>query len=292
MSKTFNTIGLIGKYGDPGAADTIKQIRDHLSWHQLRVLLDEGTARNIPDHAMETADRDRLGAECNLVVVVGGDGTLLSAARSLSNHYVSVVGVNLGRLGFLVDVSPSETTDILDEILAGQYIEEMRLLLHAEIERDGEVIFSSEALNDVVIHKWGVARMLEFETWVNGRFVHTHRSDGLIVSTPTGSTAYALSGGGPILHPLLEAVVLVPICPHTLSNRPIVVEASSEIQVTVSHGGEAAAQLTCDGQIHHRVEVADVVRVRAHPNRLRLLHPASYDYFHILRNKLRWSEHP
>jgi NAD+ kinase len=255
------------------------------------VVLDEQTAQNITAHNMETANRSQIGQQCDLAVVVGGDGTLLNAARSLSHFDIPLVGVNLGRLGFLVDVSPNEMTERLDEILAGNYTEEERLLLQCRVERDDEILMEGDALNDVVIHKWEVARMIEFETYINGKFVHTHRSDGLIISTPTGSTAYALSGGGPVLHPALEALVLVPICPHTLTNRPIVIDANSKIEVLVSNREPTEGQLTCDGQLHHRVNTGDRICIETKERRLRLLHPPGYNYYEILRAKLHWSSH-
>jgi NAD+ kinase len=292
MPNNFHTIGLIGKYEDPSVAETLKAIHNHLHERHLNVLLDEATAANVPGHGMQTTSREQLGTTCDLAIVVGGDGTLLNAARTLSDFAVPVVGVNLGRLGFLVDVWPQEMLTRLDEILAGRYTEEDRLLLHATVERDGAAIMESAALNDVVIHKWQVARMIEFETFIDGVFVHTHRSDGMIVSTPTGSTAYALSGGGPILHPTLDAVVLVPVCPHTLTNRPIVVSANSTIDIVVGRNGQGEGQITCDGQINERVQSRDRIRIRPKEQRLRLLHPVGYEYFRILRTKLRWSENP
>jgi NAD+ kinase len=292
MSRTFNTIGLIGKYQDPGIADTLHAVHNYLRGRKLQVLLDADTAANMPGHGMATAPRAQIGERCDLAIVVGGDGTLLDAARSLSDFGIPLVGVNLGRLGFLADVSPADMVQQLDEILAGDSTEEERLLLHARVERDGEEIMAADALNDVVIHKWEVARMIEFETYVDGLFVHTSRSDGMIVSTPTGSTAYALSGGGPILHPSLDALVLVPICPHTLTSRPIVVSAGARIEVVVAPSLQGEGQVTCDGQINHRVEPGDRIVIEAKPRKLHLLHPRGYEYFRILRSKLRWSEQP
>jgi len=292
MASVFHSVGLIGKYEDPAVGATLRALGDHLRGRGLRVLLDQITAQQSGDLGLETASRDTLGTECDLAVVVGGDGTFLNAARCLSDHDIAVLGVNLGRLGFLVDVSPAEMLPRLDQILDGRYLQEERRLLHATVERAGATLMASDALNDVVVHKWQVARMIEFETWVDGVFVHRHRSDGIIVSTPTGSTAYALSGGGPILHPGLDAVVLVPICPHTLTNRPIVVSARSEIEVQVTDGSHGEGQITCDGQVNERVAVGDRVRIRAKDRTLRLLHPADHDYYRILRSKLRWSEHP
>ncbi|MCB1795673.1 MAG: NAD(+)/NADH kinase, partial [Candidatus Competibacteraceae bacterium] len=227
----FHTIGLIGKFGDPNVAGALNQIAAHLLQRQLRVLLDESSAQLIPDSGLEVASRAAIGEQCDLVVVMGGDGTMLNAARSLVDYDMPILGVNLGRLGFLADVSPSEIPHRLDGVLNGQFREARRLLLYAQVMRDGCMIGEADALNDVVIHKRDVARMIDVETFLDGRFLNTYRADGLIISTPTGSTAYALAGGGPIIYPGLEAVVLVPICPHTLTHRPIVVGADNVIEV-------------------------------------------------------------
>lgn len=291
MSNTFKTIGLIGKIGNLNVNKALKTIRNHLDKPGITLLLDEETAKGFPDHKMPTASREEVGKQSDLVVIIGGDGTFLNAARFLSDYDAPLVGINLGRLGFLVDISVQEMIAKLDEIMSGKFKEEHRQLLSARVERDGELMMQADALNDVVLHKWEVARMIEFKTSINGQHVHTHRSDGLIVCTPTGSTAYALSGGGPILHPALNAVALVPICPHALSNRPIVVDGDSKIEITVSQGKAGEAQLTCDGQIHHRMETGDRVLIQAKPRKLHLLHPIDYDYYQILRAKLHWGGH-
>jgi NAD+ kinase len=236
-------------------------------------------------------DRKNLADSCSLAIVVGGDGTLLNAARSLAESGIAVLGVNLGRLGFLVDVSPEDMTLQLDKILAGDFIEEERTLLHATVTRNDDLLSETSALNDVVVHKKDVARMIELDTWIDDVFLNTNRSDGLIISTPTGSTAYALSGGGPILHPKLDAITLVPICPHTLSNRPIVVHDESIIKIIV-HKGALEATVSCDGQISHSLEAGDHITIRKHRHSLRLLHPPGHDYFAVLREKLGWSEQP
>lgn len=204
----FHTIGLIGKFGDPNVAGALNQIAAHLLQRQLRVLLDESSAQLIPDSGLEVASRAAIGEQCDLVVVMGGDGTMLNAARSLVDYDMPILGVNLGRLGFLADVSPSEIPHRLDGVLNGQFREARRLLLYAQVMRDGCMVGEADALNDVVIHKRDVARMIDVETFLDGRFLNTYRADGLIISTPTGSTAYALAGGGPIIYPGLEAVVL------------------------------------------------------------------------------------
>ena len=292
MTNAFTTIGLIGKYADASVGDCLKSICAYLQDRGLRVILDEHTATLWPRSGLETGDYHLLGARCDLAIVIGGDGTLLNAARALADFGVPLLGVNLGRLGFLTDVSSDETSSRLGAILSGDYLSEERFLLHAGVVRAGRLLHEGDALNDVVIHKWETARMIECETHVNGRFVNTHRSDGVIVATPTGSTAYALSGGGPIVHPTLDAIVLVPICPHTLSNRPIVVSAASEIEIVLHPSHDGRAQMTCDGQVTQPLLPGDRVVVRKKERRIRLIHPRGYDYFDILRAKLRWGGHP
>lgn len=292
MTKQFKQIGLIAKYGDPGVADTLGMIAHDLDQRGVKVLLDESAASYFTAPPHPVLERAQLTRCCDLAVVVGGDGTLLHAARSLAEAEVPVLGVNLGRLGFLVDVSPDETHERLDEILAGQYEEERRSLLHARVLRGDQCVSESDALNDVVVHKWDIARMIELETAIDGRFLNRQRADGLIVSTPTGSTAYALSGGGPILHPTLQALVLVPICPHTLSNRPIVIDDRSMIDISVHGDDTTKAQITCDGQINFGLVSGDHVVIRRKDHDLHLIHPPGHDHFDIMRRKLRWAEQP
>ncbi len=292
MPHVFNTIGLIGKYGDSGVAATLDQIADFLKRAGLRVMLDEATAELVSARGLEVATRRALGRQADLAIVVGGDGTLLNAARSLVDFQVPIVGVNLGRLGFLTDVSPDEIPAGLGEILAGRYREEERSLLHAEIRRGERTVSEADALNDVVVHKRDVARMIELDTFLDGQLLNAYRADGLIVSTPTGSTAYALSCGGPILHPALAAVVVVPVCPHTLTHRPIVLDADAELEIIVRGTPATHVQVTCDGQTSLAIEPGDRILVRRKARRLRLLHPTSHDYFELLRAKLRWGVPP
>ncbi len=292
MPYTFNTIGLIGKFGDPSVADTLAQIANYLRRLNLRVLVDEASAKFIPSNDLEVATRYAIGQECDLAIAMGGDGTLLNAARSLVDFQVPILGVNLGRLGFLADVSPAEIPVSLEEVLSGRFREEERSLLHAEIVRDGRIISQTDALNDVVAHKRDVARMIEVNTFLDGRFLNAYRADGLIISTPTGSTAYALSGGGPIIHPTLEAVVIVPICPHTLTHRPIVVTADSVIEVLLNASNTTQTQVTCDGQISLAIEPGDHIVIRKKSPKLRLIHPINHDYFELLRAKLGWGASP
>lgn len=290
MGQQFNTIGLIGKFGDPSVGDTVLAVSQFLVEQGRQVLLDEDTAKNVPNHKLETANRQELGERCDLVIIVGGDGTLLNAVRSLTQYDIPLLGINLGHLGFLVDISPDDMLACLTQILKGEYQEEQRLLLHTTIYHEGELVSSSDAFNDVVIHKWEVARMIEIETYINGHLLTTMRADGLIVSTPTGSTAYALSGGGPILQPDINAIVIVPICPHTMSYRPIVVDGDSKIEVVVTPHLHAHAQVTCDGQINLGVVSGDKVVIQKNKHGVRLIHPPQHDHYDILRAKLHWGE--
>jgi NAD+ kinase len=225
---------------------------------------------------------------------VGGDGTLLGAARSLAERRVPLVGINLGRLGFLADVSPEQIEGCLDRILDGAYAEEARCMLRAHLDPaagDAEPM-PLLALNDVVIHKWNTARMIEFETYIDGVFVSAQRSDGIIIATPTGSTAYALSGGGPLLHPALDVIVLVSISPHTLSNRPLVVPGDSRIEIRVCGFDQGHIHVTCDGQTNFQPQPSARILVQKSPIRVRLLHPEGHDHYAILRAKLGWGGHP
>ena len=283
----FQSIGLIAKTDDDGQVRaTLRVIHRFLLDRGLDVSLDRSTDEFLEIDA--TVPRREIAEHCDLAIVVGGDGTLLTAARSLADSGVPIVGVNLGRLGFLVDVSPDTMTERLEEILSGQYTEEQLFLVETEIIRDDTVVQTASALNDVVLRIKNVVRMIEFETWIDGNFVNIQRADGMVVSTPTGSTAYALSGGGPILHPSLEAMLVLPICPHTLSSRPIVVDSGSDIEIRIRENISETGQVVSDGQNNIDVAAGDRVRVRRKDRKIRLLHPADYDYFSILREKLHW----
>ncbi|HEB98202.1 MAG TPA: NAD(+) kinase [Thiotrichales bacterium] len=291
MSDGFGKIGIIGKYRDPGVGPALEALVDHLRARHREVLLDPSAAEALPADTAPVLERAQLAAAVDLAVVVGGDGTLLNAARSLAESRVPLVGINLGRLGFLADVSPDRMAEQLDPILDGDFLEEDRTLLHARVLRNGQSVSESDALNDVVVHKWDIARMIELEVHVDGHLLNTQRSDGLIVSTPTGSTAYALSGGGPILHPTLKAIELVPICPHSLNNRPFVVGEDAEIEIRLCNGAYTQAQITCDGQVNFGLLPGDLVQIRRKAHPLRLIHPPGYDYYDILRTKFGWGAH-
>jgi NAD+ kinase len=291
MSNAFSTIGLIGKYADPTVRETLLHVSRVLQEQGITVLLDEHTAEVLEGHGLNIATRHEIGTRCDLAITVGGDGTLLNAARSLVNYEVPLLGINLGRLGFLVDIPPHGIEKHLKAILQGNYQDENRILLSAQVCHEGELLSESDAFNDVVLHKWEVARMIETETYIDGNLLNSMRSDGLIISTPTGSTAYALSAGGPILQPSLDAMVLVPICPHTMSYRPIVIDGDSKIEIMVTDRPHAHAQVTCDGQINLGVVSGDKVIIKRHEQKVRLIHPVDHDYSEILRAKLHWGEH-
>ncbi len=287
----FNTIGIITKPEVESARQTLQSLCDFLKNKNCNVILDEQTPDIINNCDFKKASRKTIGKQCDLAIVIGGDGTILNAVRSLAHAHVPLLGINVGRLGFLADISPEKLETSLNEILNGSYREEQRFLLEMQVFRDNKLIFEGDAFNDVVVHIRDVARMIEFETRINDEFVNHQRADGIVVSTPTGSTAYALSSGGPILHATLDAITLVPISPHTLSSRPLVVHADSQINILICNTKEGIAQATCDGHLSTDVLVGDHIKVKRKQDKITLLHPKQYSYFEILRAKLHWSEH-
>ncbi len=288
MNQQFKTIGLIGRPDTPALADHIKSLMHYLATRDVALLLEKSTAAQTGIGVATALELKQLCGQVDLVVVMGGDGTMLSAARTVAPFNVPMVGINLGRLGFLTDIPITETQNMLGGILDGDYTSEKRLLLNAEILRAGKQVFSTVALNDVVISRGAMGSMIEFEVFVDDLFVYNLRSDGVIVATPTGSTAYALSAGGPILHPHLSAFTLVPISPHTLSNRPIVLSSDAEVTVKLIRG--ANARVNFDVQSFFDIQAGDEVFVKANDNPIRLIHPKGYSYYAMLREKLHWSE--
>ncbi len=287
----FNTIGIITKPQAESARETLQTLFDFLSNKNCTVILDQKIPDTINTHNHKKLNREEIGNLCDLVIVVGGDGTILNAVRSLAHADVPLLGINVGRLGFLADISPEDLEGSLNDILNGLHHEEQRILLEMQVYRDNQLIFEADAFNDVVVHIRDVARMIEFETHINNEFVNHQRADGIVVSTPTGSTAYALSAGGPILHATLDAITLVPISPHTLSSRPLVVNDNSQIDILICNTKEGIAQATCDGHLSTDVHVGDHIKVRRKAKKITLLHPEKHNYFEILRAKLHWSEH-
>jgi NAD+ kinase len=292
MAARFSNIGIIGKPGDTRVKATVTALARYLEARSISVQVERQTHALLDSGRCAACGMDELRNRCELIIVVGGDGTLLGAARALADGGPPLLGVNLGRLGFLVDISPDDMLETLERILGGEYEEENRFLLQARIGPTPQHTEAVPAFNDVVLHKWNTPRMVEFETHIDGRFVNVQRSDGLIVSTPTGSTAYALSGGGPLLDPSLNALLLVPICPHTLSNRPIVVSGDSRVEIRIRDEDHAHARVSCDGQADRPIGPGDRLFIERHPNKVRLLHPRGHDQFKILRAKLGWSGHP
>ncbi|WP_447528368.1 NAD(+) kinase [Vreelandella sp. TE19] len=287
--RPFKTIGLIGRLGSDKVIDSLTRLVEYLTGHDYHVLVEDRTATMIPYHGQPETSRRMLGELCDLVIVVGGDGSLLGAARTLCQSGTLILGVNRGRLGFLTDISPDELETRVGEVLAGEFEVEPRFLLDAVLYRDGVAVGHGDALNEVVVHPGKAVRMIEFELFVDGQFVYSQRSDGLIVATPTGSTAYALSGGGPIMHPKLDVITLVPMFPHTLSSRPIVIDAASEIRIHIGETNHSYPHVSCDGQTRAVAKAGDVLVITRKPARVQLVHPLGHNYYDILRSKLGWS---
>lgn len=289
MHAPFKTVGLMGRNRQEGIAPVLRELLALLEARDLEILVEEPLGELLPDLSPRLANREEIGQEADLAIVVGGDGSLLSAARTLSKYEIAVVGVNRGRLGFLTDISPDEISEQVPKVLDGEYERDSRFLLQAEVRRDGAEVGQALALNDVVVNSGTSAQMIELELSINDTFVYRQRADGLIVSTPTGSTAYSLSGGGPIMHPTLDAVVLVPMYPHALSSRPIVVDGSSEIRIDVLERNRIHPPVTCDGQVNMTARPGDSVHITKSAQRLTLLHPVGHSFYASCRDKLRWS---
>ena len=283
----FGTVALLGRQGDPSVAKTAAALYHFLRGCGVSVPSAEAMHPGslVAPTALASLEPSILG-DIDLAIVIGGDGSLLHSARELADHGIPVLGVNLGRLGFLVDVSPSVAEQSIAEVLEGRYTLEERFLLSVRRVRDDSVLDSDAALNDVVLKSGESAQMLEFDLLVDDEHVHSQHADGLIIATPTGSTAYALSGGGPIMHPGLNAVVLVPMFPHTLSNRPLVIGGDSEVTINLS--AAAAAVLNCDGHRSMRLDGGDRIAIRKHDRQLTLVHPLQHNFYAACRDKLGW----
>jgi NAD+ kinase len=288
--KPIRTIGLFGKYGSKDVGGIIERLCSFARDRGLAVLLEDATAEFMAEACAESRPLASIGREIDLAMVVGGDGTMLHVARHLAPFGVPLIGVNLGRLGFLTDISTEQMYEELTRVLDGDFKTEERILLEAEVVRDDKVLHSANALNDVILNKGQLARLIEFETWVDGEYVNSTRADGIIVATPTGSTAYALSAGGPILHPTLPAIVIVPICPHTLSDRPLAVGSDSHIEIVLTSSAQQSAHVTLDGQTNFSVHDHDRVRVRRAAQPAILIHPTRRNHYEVLRAKLGWGE--
>lgn len=289
MKRTFQTIALIGKPRNPDALQTHKGLYDWLFNQGYDVLVDHRLAGELDVPATALCDLLTIGDKADLAIVVGGDGNMLGAARVLSRFDIAVIGVNRGNLGFLTDLDPDAFDSELEQVLAGEFITEHRFLLEAEVHRHGQIKSRNAALNEAVLHPDKIAHMIEFEVYIDDNFAFSQRSDGLIISTPTGSTAYSLSGGGPILSPSLNALSLVPMFPHTLSCRPLVVDGNRRIKLLVSPTNGSTLEVSCDGQVSLPVSPGDEVLIYQSPDQLKLIHPKNYSYYNVLRGKLGWS---
>jgi len=292
MPTPFQRIGIIGKCGDPGIAATLNELFRYLKTRGHDIVVDSQSAELLENADIKGVHIERLPEFCDLIIAVGGDGTFLAAARAAADFETPLLGVNLGRLGFLVDISPEQLSSRLDKILAGEFKTEQRQLLSTHIIRDHEIIHQQTAVNEVVVHRWVTPSMIEIVTSIDGVYLNTQRSDGLIVATPTGSTAYSLSAGGPILHPALNALVLVPLNPHTLSNRPIVIDDNVVIEIRFSQTKQINALVTCDHMEIPDVRINDKIVIKKSAKPIKILHPADHDFFHTLRSKLNWSGYP
>jgi NAD+ kinase len=287
-AQPFQTIAIIGNTRDARVVETLQVLAAHLCNRGRHVLVDEATSVDYRGVSVERLPESQLCTTAQLLVAVGGDGSMLHAARLAAPIGIPVLGINRGRLGFLADIGPAELKTRVDEILAGHYVSDQRAMLQATLISPGVPDRQCRGLNDVVLQKWQTGRILDFETYIDGRYVNTHGGDGLVIATATGSTAYALSCGGPILYPGLDAVVLAPICPHTLSDRPIVVRSSSLIEVRLLDRPDANAQVTCDGASLGALSQGDRLIVQPAAAHVTLLHPSDHDYYRTLRSKLRW----
>jgi NAD+ kinase len=285
MSKAFQTVAVLGLYSDSRVAGPMAKLTEYLTKAGIDVVTLPDAAATLETRAVQEAD---IAAEVDLIIAVGGDGTMLHAAALTGSGKVPLLGVNRGRLGFLADISPAEMLENLEQILEGNYSRETRLLLEAKITAADGSQRLAVAVNDIVLQRRETGRMIDVETRIADRYVNTHAGDGLIVATPTGSTAYALSCGGPIIEPRLDAVVIVPICPHTLGDRPIVIPASLDIEVKLLPRHDTKAEVSVDGHSLGELDPDDRLLISESANRITLIHPPGYDYYGILRSKLHW----
>lgn len=288
MKFPFKNVALIGKYKAPEIAEPLLRLAAFLTSRGLNVVLDSLTAEHLKASPYPAMKLDEMACAMDLAIVIGGDGTMLNIARTLSPCHVPLVGVNMGRLGFLTDLTLENMQESIAAMLDGKFVTEQRLLLSAQVMRNDVEVFSGLAFNEVVVHRSSISSMIEFEVRIDGEYLYNQRADGLIVSTPTGSTAYAMSAGGPILHPSLDVLELVPVCPHTLSNRPIVVKSSSVLEILTHRTGDIRVRF--DSHSSYDLQLQDKIVVTRHPDPACLLHPVGHSYYHTLREKLLWNQ--
>ncbi len=288
MSKQFSTVSVMGNHKDQQALDSVRLLLQHLNAQSLQVAVSDLLPTDALPYNTRQLPDELLLNDADLLVAIGGDGTMLYAARHAAEHGVPLLGINRGRLGFLADVSPEQMQESFDRVLAGQFRSEQRMLLRAEILSDNKVKSNGLAMNDVVLKNRETGRMLEYQTVVDGQYVNTHGGDGFIAATPTGSTAYALSCGGPIIEPSMDAIVLAPICPHTLSDRPIVISSQTTIEVMLTQDDGTRCEVSADGQFVGELATGERLSIVAAQQKIELIHPHGYDYFGTLRSKLYW----
>jgi len=288
MKSKFRHVALIGKYHAQGSRSALEGIAQFLGAQGCEVAIEKDTASNAGITTYPILDVEQIGVQCDLGLVVGGDGTMLGIGRLLAQFGVPLVGINQGRLGFITDIAFEEYQTTLAPILQGHYDEDPRWMMQAKVVRDGLCVFNATAMNDVVVNRGASAGMVELRVEVDGRFVANQRADGLIIASPTGSTAYSLSAGGPLLHPSIGGWILVPIAPHNLSNRPIVLSDKGEIAVEIVAGRDASANF--DMQTLTSLLHGDRIIVRRSEHQVRFLHPVGWSYFDTLRKKLHWNE--
>lgn len=288
MKFPFQNVALIGKHKAPEIAEPLLRLAAFLSSRGLNVVVDSLTAEQIAFCPYQAMNLNEMAHAVDLAIVIGGDGTMLNIARTLSPHQIPLVGVNQGRLGFLTDLTLENMQDSIVAMLDGKFVTEQRLLLSARVLRNDVEVFGGLAFNEVVVHRNHISSMVEFEVRIDGEYLYNQRADGLIVSTPTGSTAYAMSAGGPILHPSLDVLELVPVCPHTLSNRPIVVKSSSVLEILMHRTGDISVRF--DSHTNYDLQLHDKIIVTRHPEPACLLHPVGHSYYHTLREKLLWNQ--
>ncbi|MAZ44405.1 MAG: NAD(+) kinase [Legionellales bacterium] len=288
MELKFKKIGIFAKPSVPNISDTVVELITYLQSLKATIGIEDEASQQLNLTDLPSYPAEQLVKKHDLLIVVGGDGSLLSVARWAVESDKPVLGINRGRLGFLTDINPQLLSTQLSHVLSGEFQTEKRFLLEANLIRQGELIPGGKALNDVVLYSGKIARMIEFEVWIDGEFVYKQRSDGLIASTPTGSTAYSLSGGGPIIYPTLDALLLVPMHPHTLSNRPIVINGSSHVELRISPSTDHLPHVSCDGQLSLATAIGDYVSIKRYEKALTLIHPKDHSFYKVLRNKLGW----
>ncbi len=284
----FKNIGLVARMGSASVLESLRRTRSYLVSQKLNVLLEDKAHALLKDSEGPFYSQEEMATRCDLVIAIGGDGNILGAARSFAPHGVPILGINRGRLGFLANISPTEIEKSLAEVLEGHYVTEEHFLLEGEVSVKGVKEIPS-ALNEVLIHSARLPKMLEFDLFINEVFVYNQRSDGLIISSPTGSTAYALSAGGPIMHPSLDAMVLVPMFPHQLNSRPLLVPGDSELKIVIGSQSGTSAKISFDSQLEFEIEPGESISVKKKQAKLKLIHPPGHSFYAVCRSKLDWA---